>query len=86
MRPDTIIIHVPIRVPETFLKDLAILAGILCLCMILLSMIVYNSSFEEVYVFITNTMFGSLALTFGILAIGTVIMIYLVWRALWRQV
>jgi hypothetical protein len=39
-----------------------------------------------VYVFITNTMFGSLALTFGILAIGTVIMIYLVWRALWRQV
>ena len=86
MRSNTIIIHVPIRVPETFLKDLAILAGILCLCMILLSMIVYNSSFEEVYVFITNTMFGSLALTFGILAIGTVIMIYLVWRALWRQV
>jgi hypothetical protein len=39
-----------------------------------------------VYVFITASMFGSLALTFGILAIGTVIIIFLLWRAFWRQV
>jgi hypothetical protein len=78
--------HVPVRVPETFVKDLAILAGILCLCIIILSMIVYNSGFGEVYVFITSTMFGSLTLTFGILAIGMVIVIYLLWRAFWRQV
>jgi hypothetical protein len=47
---------------------------------------VYNSGFGEVYVFITSTMFGSLTLTFGILAIGMVIVIYLLWRAFWRQV
>jgi hypothetical protein len=76
----------PVRVPETFLKDLAILAGILCLCIIILSMIVYNSGFGEVYVFITASMFGSLTLTLGILAIGTVIMIFLLWRAFWRQI
>jgi hypothetical protein len=77
---------VPVRVPETFVKDLAILAGIFCLCIIFLSMIVYNSGFYEVYAFITNTVFGSFALLFGILAIGTVIMIFLLWRAFWRQV
>jgi membrane protein implicated in regulation of membrane protease activity len=78
--------HVPVSIPETFVKDLAILAGILCLCIIILSMIVYDSGFGGVYVFITSTMFGSLALSFGILAIGMVIVIYLLWRAFWRQV
>jgi hypothetical protein len=86
MRSNTIIIHVPSTVPETFVKTLAILAGILCLCIILLAMVLYNSSYEEVYAFITNTMFGPLTLTLGILAIGTVIMIYLLWHAFWRQV
>jgi hypothetical protein len=86
MRSNTIIIHVPSRVPETFVKNLAILAGILCLCIILLAMIMYTSNYDEVYAFITNTMFGSPALILGVLAFGLVIMIYLLWHAFWRQV
>lgn len=80
----TIIIHVSFRVPETFVKDLAILAGILCLCIVILGILVYN--YAGMYMIITSTMFSSFALTLGVLAIGSVLLIYLLFRAFWRHV
>ena len=76
----------PLHVPETFIKDLAILAGFLCLFVIILAMIASTYNLAEINAMVSNTVLGSLTLIIDIFALGTLLAIYLLWRAFWRNV
>jgi uncharacterized membrane protein len=73
-------------VPETFIKDLAILAGFLCLFVIILAMIASTYNLAEINAMVSNTVLGSLTLLIDILALVVLLLIYLFWRAFWRNV
>ena len=76
----------PLHVPETFIKDLAILAGFLCLFVIILAMIASTYNLAEINAMVSNTVLGSLTLLIDILALVVLLLIYLFWRAFWRNV
>jgi hypothetical protein len=77
---------VPLRVPETFIKDLAIAAGFLCLFVIILAMIASTYNLAEINEMITGTVLGSYTLLIDILMLVVLLLIYLFWRAFWRNV
>jgi uncharacterized integral membrane protein len=79
---------VPCRVPETFIKNLAILAGILCLCVILAGMALQTVDPGELFSLLSGSMYGSLGLMLGILGFfgfGMLLVIYLVFRTFWYR-
>ena len=76
----------PLHVPETFIKDLAILAGFLCLFVIIFAMIASTYNLAEIQAMVASAMLGSLTLLIDILALVVLLLIYLFWRAFWRNV
>lgn len=76
----------PVRVPETFIKNLAILAGLLCLFVIILTMIAHAYNLAEIFEMVASTRLGPFTLLIDILALGTLLLIYIFWWTFWRNV
>lgn len=76
----------PVRVPETFIKNLAILAGLLCLFVIILTMIAHTYNLAEIFEMVASTRLGPFTLLIDILALGTLLLIYIFWKTIWRNV
>ena len=76
----------PVRVPETFIKNLAILAGLLCLFVIILTMIAHAYNLAEIFEMVASTRMGPFTLLIDILALGTLLLIYIFWKTIWRNV
>jgi hypothetical protein len=77
---------VPLVIPETFIKNLAILAGFLCLFVIILTMIASTYNLAGIFEFVASKEVGPFTLLIDILALGTLLVIYIFWWALWRNV
>jgi hypothetical protein len=80
------IIYVPVLVPETFIKNLAILAGFLCLFIIILTIIAQATNLAGIREMVTNTVVGPFSLLIDIFALGTLLLIYIFWQGFWRNV
>lgn len=76
----------PVRVPEAFIKNLAILAGLLCLFVIILTMIAHAYNLAEIFEMVASTRLGPFTLLIDILALGTLLLIYIFWKTIWRNV
>jgi hypothetical protein len=77
---------VPEVIPETFIKNLAILAGFLCLFVIILTMIASTYNLAGIFEFVANEQVGPFTLLIDLIALGTLLVIYIFWWALWRYV
>jgi len=77
---------VPLVIPETFIKNLAILAGFLCLFVIILTMIASTYNLAGIFEFVASKEVGPFTLLIDILALGTLLVIYIFWWAFWRNV
>jgi hypothetical protein len=77
---------VPHVIPESFIKNLAILAGFLCLFVICLTMIASTYNLAEIFEFIASEHVGPFTILIDIMAFGTLLLIYIFWWALWRNV
>jgi hypothetical protein len=77
---------VPLVIPESFIKNLAILAGFLCLFVIMLTMIASTYNLAGIFEFVASEQVGPFTLLIDILALGTLLVIYIFWWAFWRDV
>jgi hypothetical protein len=77
---------VPFVIPVTFIKNLAILAGFLCLFVIIITMIASAYNLAEIFEFVASERVGPLTLLIDIMALGTLLVIYIFWWAFWRNV
>lgn len=73
------------RIPETFIKNLAILAGFLCLFVIILAMIASSYNLGEIQEMIATSMSGSVILTINILAVCSLLLVYFFYWVFWRN-
>ena len=81
----TIDYFVHLQIPETFIKNLAILAGFLCLFVIIFAMIASTYNLAEIQAMVASAMLGSVMLTIDILALGSLLLIYFFYWAFWRN-
>jgi hypothetical protein len=77
---------VPLVIPESFIKNLAILAGFLCLFVIMLTMIASTYNLAGIFEFVASEQVGPFTLLIDIMALCTLLVIYIFWWALWRDV
>ena len=80
-----IILIVPIELPENLIKFLAIIAGILCLVVIILVMIIYVFKNSDIYSLMTDFIFGPAIFIFGVFVLGVFIIIFLLFRVFWQN-
>ena len=76
----------PLVIPESFIKNLAILAGFLCLFVIMLTMIASTYNLAGIFGFVASEQVGPFTLLIDIMALGTLLVIYIFWWAIWRDV
>jgi hypothetical protein len=77
---------VPLVIPETFIKNLAILAGFLCLFVIVLTMIASTYNLAGIFEFVAREQVGPFTLLIDSMALGTLLVIYIFWWVIWRNV
>jgi hypothetical protein len=64
----------------------SILAGILCLFVNIHTMIACTYNLAEIFEFVASKEVGPFTLLIDILALGTLLLIYIFWKTIWRNV